>query len=345
MKKVMTAIMMGVLVFGGMALTSPSVLAVGNGPGYGGNENVNTSMLHTYSEMVDFLEKQETKQKQMALEEIGQTVQGRDIHLVKYMNDPDNPTVLYLAQQHGNEALNTEGMLNFIKHLGTGKYKDVLDGVNILLMPMYNADGAMGDVNFSLEDYVADGDRHLTRYNANEVDLNRDHIAKEQPESQALHNNVLSEYDIDYMVDMHHQGVWSERDGDLVSGSMLHPTADAVDQDVLHQSKQLGAVVFDAIEPKGWGHIGKYQGGTGENIGRNGIAVQYDISTLLLEMRGMADHYYEPYVLGQKSNGYLIKQATTALEATANAIADGSVNDKDVSFWDSLSYQETRPNE
>ena len=68
----------------------------------------------------------------MELEVIGQTVKGRDIHLVKYISNPANPTILYLTQQHGNEQLTTEGALEFIKHLGTGKAQGVLDGVNIL---------------------------------------------------------------------------------------------------------------------------------------------------------------------------------------------------------------------
>ncbi|WP_252189331.1 hypothetical protein [Rossellomorea vietnamensis] len=50
----------------------------------------------------------------------------------------------------------------------------------------------------------------------------------------------------------------------------------------------------------------------------------------------MADHYREDYVLGQKSNGYLIKQAVISLEATAKAIADGSIEEVDTSFWDTL---------
>ncbi len=218
----------------------------------------------------------------------------------------------------------------------------MLDGVNILVVPMLNPDGAMGDVDFSLDDYIASGGRHLTRYNANEVDLNRDHVAKVEPETRALHENVMRKYGIDYMIDLHHQGAQSERDGQLVSGSILHPTTPNVDPAVLEGSKKLGAVVFDAIDPTGWGHLGKYVGGSAETISRNGIAVEYGISTLLFEMRGMSDHSREDYVLGQKSNGYLIKQTVTTLEATARAIADGSIVDADTSFWDTLAEQNTR---
>ncbi|MBB5750388.1 M14 family zinc carboxypeptidase [Micrococcus sp. TA1] len=323
----------------GSGLAAPPAFAVGKGPNYGGNETINTSILTTYDELVAELHTQEAKQPAMELEVIGQTVKGRDIHLVKYLSDPQNPTILYLTQQHGNEQLTTEGALSFIRSLGTGKNQGVLDGVNILVVPMLNADGAMGDVDFSLEDYIASGDRHLTRYNAHEVDLNRDHIAKVEPETRALHENVLQAYDIDYMIDLHHQGSRSQADGELVSGSILHPTTPNVDAEVLGGSKRLGAIVHGAIEPTGWGHLGKYVGGATENIARNGIAVEYGISTLLFEMRGMSDHSNPGSVLGQKSNGYLIKQTVTTLESTARAIADGSIEAADTTFWDTLTAQ------
>lgn len=344
-KSFMTLSIAGALLFSASPLSVQNVEAAGNGPSYGGVETVNTSILSTYEEVADFLKEQEAKQQEMELEVIGQTVKGRDLYLAKYLSSPENPTILFLTQQHGNEQLTTEGALQFIKHLGTGKLKGVTDHVNILIVPMLNADGAMGDVDFSLDDYIASGDRNLTRYNALRVDLNRDHVDKIQPETRALHDNVMKAYDIDYMIDLHHQSANRERDGQLVSGSILYPTTPNVDEDVLLKSKQLGAVVFDAIDSKGWGHLGKYVGGTAETISRNGIAVEYGISTLLFEMRGMSDHYYEASVLGQKSNGYLIKQTVTTLEAAVQAIADGSIEHADISFWDTLSEQQTRETE
>lgn len=344
-KKLLMFSLTGALVLGGLTLTPPAVHAVGNGPNYNGNETVNTSILTTYDEMVDYLKKQDSKQSQMELEVIGQSMKGRDLYLVKYISNPENPTILFLTQQHGNEQLTTEGTLEFIKHLGTGKTKGVLDNVNVLIVPMLNPDGAMGDVDFDLDDYIASGDRHLTRYNAAGEDLNRDHVNKVFPETQALHNNVLRAYDIDYMIDLHHQGANSERDGELVSGSILYPTTENADPEVVHKSKQLGAVVFDKIDSTGWGHLGKYNGGSAETISRNGISVEYGISTLLFEMRGMSDHSNESAILGQKSNGYLIKQTVNTLDAAVRAISDGSINNKDVSFWDTLPTQSTRTTE
>lgn len=326
--------------------TSMPVSAVGNGPGPG-NGSIQTSILNTYSSMVDYLKTQDAKQSAMDLEIIGQTVKGRNIYMAKYISNPQNPTILFLTQQHGNEQLTTEGTLEFIKHLGTNKTKGVLDHVNILVIPILNADGAMGDVNFSLDDYLADGDRHLTRYNANNVDLNREHAkqtSEMEPEVKALHENVFQRYNIKYMIDLHHQGSLSETEGKLVSGSILYPTASNVKPEVLEGSKKLGSIVYNSLEEKGWGHIGKYNGGSGEEIGRNGAAVRYDISTLLFEMRGMSDHYIESYVLGQKSNGYLIKQTINTLDSVVRAIANQSIETTDTSFWDTLPTQTTRQN-
>lgn len=319
--------------------------AVGNGPGYNGNETINTSILHTHESMVAELKKQDAKQSAMELEVIGQSVKGRDLYLAKYVSDPTNPTIMFLTQQHGNEQLTTEGTLEVIKHLGSGRMKGVLENVNILMVPMLNPDGAMGDVNFSLDDYIASGDRHLTRYNANNADINRDHVAKSQPEIQALHENVLSAYNIDYMIDLHHQGTRSAVDGKLVSGSILYPTTADVSEEVRDGSKRLGAVVYQNVDSTGWGHLGKYVGGTANTIARNGIATEYGISTLLFEMRGMSDHSNPGSVLGQKSNGYLRQQTIRTLESTIKAVADGSVETIDTSFWDTLPEQEYLPGE
>lgn len=346
-KKVLSVSLSSLMALGAVTAVSMPAQAVGNGPG-AGNGSIQTSILHTYDSLVDYLKTQDAKQQAMELEVIGQTVKGRDIYMAKYISNPANPTILFLTQQHGNEQLTTEGALEFIKHLGTGKTKGVLDHVNVLIIPMLNADGAMGDVNFSLDNYLADGDRHLTRYNANYIDLNREHDkapSQMEPEARALHENVLQKYKIDYLIDLHHQGTLSETEGQLVSGSILYPTSPSVKPEVLEGSKKLGSVVYNAIQPTGWGHLGKYSGGSTNNIGRNGIAAYYDVSTLLFEMRGMSDHYIESYAIGQKSNGYLIKQTITTLDAAVRAIADGSIESADTSFWDTLPTQKNRQSE
>ncbi|UOQ95302.1 carboxypeptidase [Halobacillus shinanisalinarum] len=339
--KVLTAVFSGALLISGTFLTGGStVLAEGNGPNgpnYGGNETIKNERLHSYEEMVDFLEKADKRSEALELEVYGQSVKGRDLYLANFGIDENNPTILFLTQQHGNETLTTEGALKVIKNLtSNGKQvQEILNNVNVLIAPRLNVDGAAGDVNFSLEDYVAG--TH-TRYNANGVDLNRDHVERNQPETQALHENILQKYQPDYMIDLHHQGTQTTlgNTGELVSGSILYPTNENVSPEVLEQSKELGSVVYHAVDSKGYGLLSKYPGGNAPTISRNGLALEYGISTLLLEVRGMADHYYEDYVLGQKSNGYLIQQVVTAMEASLNALADDSIHSADTSFWETL---------
>ena len=56
------------------------------------------------------------------------------------------------------------------------------------------------DLGRALEGYIAHGDRHLTRYNAVEVDLNRDHVDRIQRESRALHDKVLGARSSGYLI-------------------------------------------------------------------------------------------------------------------------------------------------
>ncbi|MBN8191284.1 carboxypeptidase [Bacillus sp. NTK074B] len=336
-KKLMLGALSSALVASGIAFSTPGGIVMADGPEYKGNETIKNERLHDYEEMVSMLQHLDQKSDALTLEAYGQSVKGRDLYLAKFGNNEENPTVLYLTQQHGNEALTTEGALQFIKHLTSNskEVKEMLENVNILVAPRLNVDGAEGDVDFSLNDYVAG--TH-TRYNANEVDLNRDHVDRNQPETKALHENVLQKYKPDYMIDLHHQGAETTL-GDtdeLVSGSILYPTNENVDPEVVEKSKQLGAILYNTVEARGFGTLSKYIGGSAPTISRNGLAVEYGIATLLFEMRGMADHYREDYVLGQKSNGYLIKQAVISLEAAAKAIGDGSIEEADTSFWDTL---------
>ncbi|NJP38614.1 M14 family zinc carboxypeptidase [Alkalicoccus luteus] len=341
MKKTLVTLL-AVLMFLSMALPAG---AVGKGPNYNGNETINDSRLTSNEDLMAQVERAAERSDFMELEIIGQSVKGRDLPLLKFGTNPDNPTILFLTQQHGNEVLITEGALQVIRSLSNNRRQnaELAENVNVFFVPRINPDGAIGDVDFDTSDYVAGG--LATRTNANNVDLNRDHNELTQPENIALHENVLQAYDIDYLVDFHHQGARSAIDGELVSGSILHPTNEGVDPAVAEMSKQLGSVMYDSVEDRGWGLLAKYPGGDANTIARNGLAFDYDIATLLFEMRGMIDNVNESAVLGQKSNGYLIQQAVVSMEAAIEAIADRSIEDADTSFWDTLETQSFLPQE
>ncbi|PTL37593.1 M14 family zinc carboxypeptidase [Alkalicoccus saliphilus] len=336
MKKILFTALVFLMAFSAFMLPAG---AVGKGPNYNGNETIKDERLTSHEDLMQQVERAAERSESIELEIIGESVKGRDLPLVKFGNDEDNPTILFLTQQHGNEVLITEAALNVIKNLATNsrQNRELAEEVNIFFVPRLNPDGAAGDVNFDISDHVGGG--LATRANAENVDLNRDHNTQEQPETQALHDNVLSAYDIDYLVDFHHQGAKSGIDGELVSGSILYPTNEGVDPEVVEMSKQLGSVMYDAVEDRGFGLLGKYNGGDANTIARNGLAYEYDIATLLFEMRGMIDHSNPNQVLGQKSNGYLIQQGVISMEAAIEAIADRSISSADTTFWDTLEVQ------
>jgi hypothetical protein len=129
----------------------------------------------------------------MTLESIGRSVDGRDLWMVT-LHDPnvDSPgkKVFYLCRQHGHEPASTEGALSFIStlvHAAPGSdLADCLKQVTAYIVPMANPDGA--------ENYL--------RHNAHDVDLNRDWLARTQPETQALWRTI-SRIHPDIMTDQH----------------------------------------------------------------------------------------------------------------------------------------------
>ena len=62
-KSILAFTLAGAMVLSASPFASPIAEAVGNGPNYGGNETINTSILHTYDEMVDNLKEAGSKTK------------------------------------------------------------------------------------------------------------------------------------------------------------------------------------------------------------------------------------------------------------------------------------------
>ena len=107
----------------------------------------------------------------------GKTAQGRSVYLVHLSTAPPGSSpawkVLFYAQQHGDEISGKDALLFLIRDIARDPSRLPKD-VDLWILPMMNPDGAEAG----------------TRRNASGTDLNRDHIALEQPETQALHRVV-----------------------------------------------------------------------------------------------------------------------------------------------------------
>ncbi|MFG6147750.1 M14 family zinc carboxypeptidase [Halobacillus sp. B23F22_1] len=330
-------------------LAAPSVSPVGadsSGPEVNENQQVKIESLTSNEELTSFLQKVDKKSDSISVEVIGQSIKGRDLNLVRAGTNPANPTILMVTQQHGNEALVTESAIQVIKKLSTDskQVKDWLNNVNVLFVPRLNPDGAAGDVNWDTSHLQFGGMQ--TRNNAAGINLNRTHNSLSQPETRALHENVLRKYDFDYAIDFHHQiANRVTEDGELVSGALLYPTSTITDE-VLEKSRKLGAIIYNEMESKGYGTFARYaEGDSLTSNARNHFATHYDIPTILFENRGMTDSPNTTSILGQKSSGYLIKQGTDAMLSSIEAIAVGSIETADESVWDTMPDQYTAEEE
>jgi len=126
----------------------------------------------SHSTMADFLDSVKDKPFIEVTVE-GQSIQNRSLYLV-HLNRKEGKKnqwrVFFYAQQHGNETSGKDALLYLIRYISE-KPKLLPADVDLWIMPMVNPDGAEAD----------------KRRNANDADLNRDHVLLAQPEVQTLH--------------------------------------------------------------------------------------------------------------------------------------------------------------
>lgn len=110
--------------------------------------------------------------------EIGRSVKGLPIIELKIGNG--NKNIFMWSQMHGNETSTTRAILKLIPWLLLKSQAEFLKTFSFYIIPQLNPDGA----------------KLYTRYNANNIDLNRDAMSLSEPESVVLNNaiNRISPY-------------------------------------------------------------------------------------------------------------------------------------------------------
>lgn len=133
--------------------------------------------LTQHGPMMDYLNELSSKHKEISLEIIGKSVQGRDMPVLyisgssKFGNQrAEKPVVMVFCLQHGDEPSGKEAALIVARDL-VREQSHILKNIDLILIPMVNPDG--GEV--------------LKRRNSNNMDLNRNHVLLSEPEVQALH--------------------------------------------------------------------------------------------------------------------------------------------------------------
>jgi hypothetical protein len=109
--------------------------------------------------------------ERLALEQVGQSVEGRPIHLLRLGRGPR--VVMLWSQMHGDEPSATPALLDVADHLLRSQEphaRRILEAATLLMIPMLNPDGA----------------ERYQRRNAQEIDVNRDALNLATPEGRLL---------------------------------------------------------------------------------------------------------------------------------------------------------------
>ncbi|TWU60612.1 Zinc carboxypeptidase [Rubripirellula tenax] len=109
---------------------------------------------------------------------IGTTVDGRNLYQMSIGNAQSGDSIFILSRQHPPEVTGTIGMMHFVEAIcaDTELAKAFRDKFHTSVVPIANPDG------------VAKG---YWRANANGVDLNRDWMNFTQPETKAIHDELI----------------------------------------------------------------------------------------------------------------------------------------------------------
>jgi predicted deacylase len=286
---------------------------------------------------------------------------GRDIPVVTIGDGPEG--ILIFAQQHGNEFVVSEAMIELIRDLSDNSKESraIRDAVTLTVVPRVNVDGFDADLvdqwgvtppwrqNYDPASastcpffYAPSRGYDINRYHsflpdpeAHPASLLLPHCGTNPvPEAVAV-RLLYDQLQPSVVIDFHHQGSLVDEDGRLVTGSTMWPTAIGTAQELgivpqfeeaVELSKRVVTVMVTEVDRYGYANITRYPGGSWPGIARNAYGL-LGAGSVLVEIRGG---------IGTKSNGYLTKLAYNMAKSVVAGLADGSLYSADPGVAESL---------
>lgn len=146
------------------------------------------SQLTTNKQLVDFLKLCDLQSEQISVNFYPLSESRMFPEVIFHSNDTttDKLTVLFLAQQHGNEPSGMEGLSLLIRDLANGLHKDIVADLNLIILPQCNPYG--NDFN--------------QRRTAKSIDMNRDHLLMRAEETTII-QQIFDNYRPQFTVDFH----------------------------------------------------------------------------------------------------------------------------------------------
>lgn len=165
-----------------------------------------------YSDVIAFLDALHGR-PELAFGTIGKTTQGRDIpYVVASRPRVSTPaearalrrSIVYVQGNiHAGEVEGKEALLALLRDLTNSPEPNVLDSIILIAVPIYNADGNEKFASQDVNRREQNGPEMVgERANAQGLDLNRDYMKAEAPETRAS-LAMFNAWDPDVFVDLH----------------------------------------------------------------------------------------------------------------------------------------------
>jgi len=166
-----------------------------------------------YADVRKFLDSLRKLQAPLAFGSIGKTSEGRDIPYVIASRPPvataseaerlGRPIVYVQGNIHAGEVEGKDALLALLRDLTYSTRPNVLDSIVLIAVPIYNADGNEHFAPQSVNRTEQNGPEMVgIRANARNLDLNRDYVKAEAPETRAS-LAMFNTWDPDVFVDLH----------------------------------------------------------------------------------------------------------------------------------------------
>lgn len=166
-------------------------------------EEVNYRQYSQYEQIGHFLSLLDSLSEELNVQVVGRSLgieeySAKDLYLCILTEegvsspqklDREKPTFYLIGAKHGNEQSAKEALLWLIRDLAVGELNPLLQKVNFLILPQSNPYGNWFD----------------QRRNEQNLDLNRDHVKLEAPETEAI-NRVFTLWMPEVTMDIHEKG-------------------------------------------------------------------------------------------------------------------------------------------
>jgi hypothetical protein len=211
-----------------------------------------------YDEAIGFLEVAAAQSSDLHLTHFGYSVEGRKLPLVVWGTESAHPETLkddprlrifIQANIHAGEVCGKDAMLALIRDLASGRYESWKESVVLVVAPVYNVDGNERVSLYNRPRQNGPVGGMGQRPNAQNLDLNRDHMKLASPEARSL-VGMMNAYDPHVLIDLHTTN--GTRHGyHLTYSPPLNPNTDPA-IDGLLRNELLPDVTSSIRDRKGW---------------------------------------------------------------------------------------------